>query len=103
MFRLLDVSDSRATPDRSTTASAIRALRFLSRIPMAAFDTIYPADTVEFCPHINALDIFACGTYKLEDSSSQPLSETENTQRSPQQRLGQCLLFKVDPASEQGL
>lgn len=77
----------------------------------SAFDTVYPADTVEFCPHLDALDIFACGTYKLEHPPSQSSSGlgepviTQNVGRSlvPQQRRGQCLLFQVDPASDQGL
>ncbi|KAJ3828296.1 WD40-repeat-containing domain protein [Lentinula raphanica] len=51
------------------------------------FDTILPADTVEFCPHPAAQDIFVCGTYNL--------IQTEETVRtSPQKRNGQCLIFK---------
>ncbi|KAJ7487605.1 WD40-repeat-containing domain protein [Mycena galericulata] len=30
------------------------------------FDTIFPADSVEFCPHPAARDVFVCGTYNLE-------------------------------------
>jgi len=66
---------------------------------MTDFDTVFPADTVEFAPHPDALDIFACGTYKLEDSqgpSTTTLTSEENTP-TPQSRRGQCLVFQVDP------
>ncbi|KAF5374769.1 hypothetical protein D9758_000260 [Tetrapyrgos nigripes] len=44
-----------------------------------AIDTGFPADSVEFCPHPDAQDIFVCGTYKLEHSDPS----------APQRRLGQ--------------
>lgn len=58
------------------------------------FDTVFPADSVEFCPHPKALDIFVCGTYKLEES-------VDNV--SPPTRRGQCLVFKVDESKEKKL
>jgi diphthamide biosynthesis protein 7 len=76
---------------------------------MTAFDTMYPADAVEFCPHPNALDIFACGTYKLDDPASQPFlgepasEQTIGISSVLQKRRGQCLLFQVDSTFDRGL
>ena len=33
---------------------------------MSSYDTIFPADTVEFCPFSENTDILVCGTYKLQ-------------------------------------
>lgn len=33
----------------------------------ASYDTIYPADTVEWCPILEYNHIFVCGTYKLDE------------------------------------
>jgi diphthamide biosynthesis protein 7 len=52
------------------------------------FDTVLPADSVEFCPHPDALNILACGTYKLDDSEFSG---------NHQKRHGQCLVFNVHP------
>lgn len=68
---------------------------------MTAFDTIYPADSLEFCPHPCAQGIFVCGTYKLDEptntngatSSLQDL-ETEQPQQRKQRRRGKCLVFE---------
>ena len=68
---------------------------------MALFNTAWPADSVEFCPHPNASNILACGTYKLEESV--PTSEGEGTghditteaRRLMQRRHGECLVFKT--------
>ena len=49
--------------------------------------TTLPADSVEFCPHPDAQDILACGTYKLEEGSDS---------QKHQKRRGQCLVFRVD-------
>ncbi|KAF9076287.1 WD-40 repeat-containing protein [Rhodocollybia butyracea] len=51
------------------------------------FDTILPADSVEFCPHPDAQDIFVCGTYNLVKSD-------EVVRTGPQKRDGQCLVFQ---------
>ena len=55
-------------------------------------DTVLPADSVEFCPHPDASNVFLCGTYKLEDQPSD-----QGVSRSPagQIRRGQCLVFEV--------
>lgn len=34
-----------------------------------SYDTIYPADTVEWCPILGYNNIFVCGTYKLEEAN----------------------------------
>ncbi|KAI9444813.1 WD40-repeat-containing domain protein [Lactarius indigo] len=57
-----------------------------------SIDTVLPADSVEFCPHPDASDIFVCGTYKLEDQQSdQGVSQSSASQS----RRGQCLVFEV--------
>ncbi|KAF8832350.1 WD-40 repeat-containing protein [Lentinula edodes] len=51
------------------------------------FDTILPADSIEFCPHPDALNIFVCGTYNL-------IKSEEAIRIGPQKRNGQCLVFR---------
>ena len=75
---------------------------------MPGYDTDWPADSGEFCPHPSALDIFVCGTYKLEQSQEGQISEattptgadedveeqcSASTARKQQKRRGKCLLF----------
>lgn len=50
------------------------------------YDTGFPADAVEFCPHALAQDILVCGTYKLLE---------ERDHAGGQQRIGQCLFLGV--------
>ncbi|KAJ7169893.1 WD40-repeat-containing domain protein [Mycena filopes] len=57
-----------------------------------AFDTIFPADSVEFCPHPAAQDVLVCGTYNLE-------KKAEPSDGATQKRTGQCLVFKTEPQS----
>ncbi|KAJ7783793.1 WD40-repeat-containing domain protein [Mycena maculata] len=59
----------------------------------SAFDTVFPADSVEFCPHPTAQDVLVCGTYNLEKTA--PVSEG-----SAQKRTGQCLVFKIESSPE---
>lgn len=33
-----------------------------------SYDTIYPADTVEWCPVLEYNNLFVCGTYKLNEA-----------------------------------
>ena len=66
-----------------------------------SIDTILPADSVEFCPHPDASNIFVCGTYKLQEEqkpshASEPANAGQN-----QIRTGQCLVFEVDSEQEQ--
>jgi len=35
----------------------------------ASYDTIYPADSVEWCPIPEYSNVFVCGTYKLDEAS----------------------------------
>jgi hypothetical protein len=57
-----------------------------------SIDTELPADSVEFCPHPDASNIFVCGTYKLEDQQSdQGVPQTPASQI----RNGQCLVYEV--------
>jgi diphthamide biosynthesis protein 7 len=65
---------------------------------MTAYDTVYPADSLEFCPSENALDIFVCGTYKLEDVDK---TTTAQQMINHQSRRGQCLIFQVVAPNEQ--
>ncbi len=53
------------------------------------FDTIYPADSVEFCPDENLHDIFVVGTYKLDQEDG------DMERKTPQHRRGQCRVFKM--------
>ncbi|KAI0724560.1 WD-40 repeat-containing protein [Cerioporus squamosus] len=75
---------------------------------MLAYDTDWPADSTEFCPHPYAQDIFVCGTYKLEQSQYgelrtevAPQNDEEDEEasappvRKPQKRRGKCLLFRA--------
>jgi hypothetical protein len=57
-----------------------------------SIDTVLPADSVEFCPHPDASNVFVCGTYKLEDQQGD-----QGVSRPPadQIRRGQCLVFEV--------
>jgi len=34
-----------------------------------SYDTVYPADTVEWCPILNYNSVFVCGTYKLNEAT----------------------------------
>lgn len=56
---------------------------------LGMFDTILPADSLEFCPHPDARDIFVCGTYNLVKSD-------EIVRTAPQKRNGQCLVFRCE-------
>ena len=70
---------------------------------MSRVDTILPADSVEFCPAANATDIFAVGTYKLEDNAvSEEVSEEgeEAKTKSKQRRWGRCLVYQVKEGDE---
>ncbi|KAI0068187.1 WD-40 repeat-containing protein [Artomyces pyxidatus] len=67
---------------------------------MDPFDTVWPADSVEFCPHPDATNIFACGTYMLEtpdighaddDDAPNPVVSGAKGQI----RKGKCLIFEV--------
>lgn len=63
-----------------------------------SFDTIYPADTLEFCPNEGFHDLFVCGTYKLIERA--PVPETEIPEEPiPAKRIGQCMVFRMKDTS----
>ncbi|CCL98958.1 uncharacterized protein FIBRA_00966 [Fibroporia radiculosa] len=76
---------------------------------MAGFDTVFPADSVEFCPHPDAANLLVCGTYQLdkgEDSmfpqeddcgAYTPPDSPQTQSEAKQSRRGECLLLRVDP------
>ncbi|XP_063235547.1 diphthine methyltransferase [Bacillus rossius redtenbacheri] len=53
------------------------------------WDTVYSADSVEWCPIYGRQDILACGTYQIEPSDSEVSQQSYR-------RLGRLLLFRVD-------
>ncbi len=60
--------------------------------------TVWPADSVEFCPHPDALNVLACGTYRLEQSESQNSADSDEAAPAPlpQKRRGKCILFAFE-------
>lgn len=58
-------------------------------------DTVLPADSVEFCPSPASADIFAVGTYKLEEENS-------NGHFGTPLRRGKCLLYEVSTVVDVG-
>ncbi|KAH9486927.1 Diphthine methyltransferase [Psilocybe cubensis] len=73
---------------------------------MVSFDTIWPADSLEFCPAPGFQDIFVCGTYKLLEDPAQaltePSAEANGKSKISQSRRGQCLAFRVIPEAKNG-
>ncbi|KAL4243426.1 Diphthine methyltransferase [Abortiporus biennis] len=69
---------------------------------MSRFDTVWPADSIEFCPHPLADNIFVCGTYKLDQPEDVPPpnddGEDEDQPLTPRiyHRRGKCMVFEVD-------
>ncbi|KAL5518935.1 hypothetical protein ACEPAH_618 [Sanghuangporus vaninii] len=67
-------------------------------------DTIYPADSVEFCPVQGYHDILACGTYKLIEGPTTSLEQEsesgESTTTSHRKRIGKCILLKAHSSQE---
>lgn len=59
-----------------------------TKLSPTMFDSVWPADSAEFCPNEGLTDLFAVGTYKLE--------EKEEKVNGHQQRRGQCMLFKMN-------
>ncbi|KZV77637.1 WD-40 repeat-containing protein [Peniophora sp. CONT] len=84
---------------------------------MGPYDTGLPADSVEFCPHPAATDIFAVGTYKLDDPRAEigaPVGGAETPEvltpiteeppipvRTAQTRHGKCLFFRVNGEADE--
>lgn len=57
------------------------------------YDTVFSADSVEWCPHEPYQNFFVCGNYQLDESSKNKNTET------PQKRLGRILLFSISPVN----
>lgn len=51
-----------------------------------SYDTIYPADTVEWCPVLGFNHLFVCGTYKLDEANKS--------------KTGTIILFSLDEQSK---
>ena len=91
-------------PVRGTALAA--CLSFIAfAMASVTFNPVWPADSVEFCPHPDAFNLFVCGTYNLEkneeDTAESPAADEESgesapVQRGPQVRRGQCMLFSVE-------
>ncbi|EMD42052.1 hypothetical protein CERSUDRAFT_102435 [Gelatoporia subvermispora B] len=71
---------------------------------MGAFDTVLPADSVEFCPRPGQHDVLVCGTYKLHQAESPQISSdpdltahtlSQEATSTLQLRTGNCLLFRT--------
>lgn len=60
-----------------------------------SFDTVLPADSLEFCPTSGFHNLFVCGTYKLLDQIEQDVETVEGRSTVPQTRRGQCLVFRI--------
>jgi diphthamide biosynthesis protein 7 len=62
-------------------------------------DTVWPADSVEFCPHESASDIFVCGTYQLEQSPADiaciAIDGGDTIGNQSQVRHGKCLVYQT--------
>ncbi|KAG5899352.1 hypothetical protein JTB14_036841 [Gonioctena quinquepunctata] len=59
-----------------------------------SFDTVYSADSVEWCPHKPCQNIFVCANYELLEQDSSNVA-------GPRKRVGKILLFSISP--EDGL
>lgn len=68
-------------------------------------DTVYSADSIEFCPNSEFSNLIACGTYQLEppqeeDEKSaareQDEDEDDRPPSAPHRRLGRCLMYEWD-------
>jgi diphthamide biosynthesis protein 7 len=63
---------------------------------MVIFDTVFPADSLEFCPTIGYQDIFVCGTYNLLEHPPSQSESGEVGKSTAQNRRGQCLVFRTN-------
>ncbi|XP_065079156.1 diphthine methyltransferase [Ochlerotatus camptorhynchus] len=55
------------------------------------YDTVYSADSVEWCPHNPYQQLFVCGTYQLDDKAESISNNTSQTVRK-----GRILVFDFD-------
>lgn len=68
-------------------------------------DTVYSADSIEFCPNSEFSNLIACGTYQLEPpqeedeksaAGEQDEDEDDRPSSAPHRRLGRCLMYEWD-------
>jgi hypothetical protein len=87
-------------PFRYVTSAPMIQYLYSFNSMTTAFDTVWPSDSVEFCPE-NPQNIFVCGTYKLDQASEAADSESSNALASvaigpkKQRRQGKCQVFEV--------
>ncbi|ORY29533.1 WD40-repeat-containing domain protein, partial [Naematelia encephala] len=66
---------------------------------VAQVDTIYSADSIEWCPHSPYRDIFTCGTYQVlePEPTAGPSSSSSSTEvpKREMNRTGRLYLFQV--------
>ncbi|WVN90475.1 uncharacterized protein L203_105711 [Cryptococcus depauperatus CBS 7841] len=67
---------------------------------LAQVDTLYSADSIEFCPFEGFKDLFVCGTYQIVEPETKTLDEASHPDEEVQtprktQRVGRLLLFQV--------
>lgn len=74
----------------SCQTSALRAQLEMTA-SLKKYDTVFPADAAEFCPHLLAQDILVCGTYKLLE---------ERDRAGKQQRIGRCSFLSVSSGGD---
>lgn len=63
-----------------------------------SIDTVYSADSVEWCPHEPHHDLFVCGTYQLEDASQ--VDEGQSQFDTKCKRKGRIYFFRFDATAE---
>ncbi|ADV19763.1 WD40 repeat domain 85 [Cryptococcus gattii E566] len=67
---------------------------------LANVDTLYSADSIEFCPFEGFQDLFICGTYQIvepKEGGKKPDEDGSDDEQPPNQtqRVGRLLLFQV--------
>ena len=92
--------DDRRVQGTNAGDGACRGHSFITAMSRVTFDTVWPADSIEFCSHPSATNLFVCGTYKLEQNEgNEEHDEAEGAAWAPQVRRGKCMLFSVDKDS----
>lgn len=73
----------------------VRAAKSLANV-----DTLYSADSIEFCPFEGFQDLLVCGTYQIvepKEGGKKPDEDGSDDEQPPNQtqRVGRLLLFQV--------
>ncbi|KAL4240914.1 Diphthine methyltransferase [Mactra antiquata] len=66
----------------------------MTAVTHQTIDTLYSADSIEWCPIPGFEDIMLCGTYQLEESK-----DDAKTDGSPQVRVGRLYMYKLENQS----